>query len=127
MKQENFRFLWPFAGLAFAALFSLAVMALWNWVLPAVTGLPEINFLQAAGLLALSRILFGGFGGFGAAGGMFAGMRGADRGHINPFREKWFKMSDEERREFIRKHNPCRAPFFKEHDLDEPDPDKDKE
>jgi hypothetical protein len=35
---------------------------LWNWLMPMLFGLPEVTFWQAVGILALSRILFGGFG-----------------------------------------------------------------
>src|SRR2546423_9266130 len=38
------------------------VMLLWNWLAPALFGLRPIAFWQALGLLALCRILFGGFG-----------------------------------------------------------------
>lgn len=38
------------------------VMHLWNWLLPPLFGWPQIGFWQALGLLALCRILFGGFG-----------------------------------------------------------------
>jgi len=38
------------------------VMLLWNWLLPSVFGIRQITFLQALALLALCRILFGGFG-----------------------------------------------------------------
>ena len=38
---------------------SLAVMVLWNWLVPTVFGLPMIRFWQALGLLVLSKILFG--------------------------------------------------------------------
>lgn len=38
------------------------VMALWNWLMPALfAGTREIAYLQALGLLVLSKILFGGF------------------------------------------------------------------
>lgn len=43
------------------------VMQLWNWLLPSLFGLPQVTFWQALGLLALTRILFGGFGGGGHA------------------------------------------------------------
>jgi hypothetical protein len=108
MKHRNFRFWWPFAGLGFAALFSCVVMLLWNWLLPNIAGLPEITFLQAVGLLVLARILFGGIGGPGKMA-MGGAMRGGDRGQ---FREKWGKMSDEERQEFLRKHHPLHAHIF---------------
>ena len=42
-----------------------AVMLLWNWLLPPLFGLPEVTLLQAFGLFALGRLLFGGFGGGG--------------------------------------------------------------
>jgi hypothetical protein len=38
------------------------VMHLWNWLLPTLFGWRQITFWQAVGLLALCRILFGGFG-----------------------------------------------------------------
>jgi hypothetical protein len=38
------------------------VMRLWNWLLPPLFGVPEVTFWQAVGLLALSRIMFGGMG-----------------------------------------------------------------
>jgi hypothetical protein len=38
------------------------VMLLWNWLLPPLFNWPQISLLQAFGLLALCRILFGGFG-----------------------------------------------------------------
>jgi hypothetical protein len=38
------------------------VMALWNWLVPALfPGGKDISYLQAMGLLVLSKILFGGF------------------------------------------------------------------
>jgi len=43
------------------------VLLLWNWLLPPLFGLPAITFLQALGLLALCRILFGGFSSGGRA------------------------------------------------------------
>ena len=44
------------------------VMLLWNWLLPPLFGWPEITLLQGFGLLALCRILFGGFGKGGGGG-----------------------------------------------------------
>ena len=38
------------------------VMHLWNWLLPSLFSWPQITFWQALGILALCRILFGGFG-----------------------------------------------------------------
>ena len=49
--------------LGMLALASLAVQGLWNWLAPEVFGLGQITWIQALGLLALSRILFGSWGG----------------------------------------------------------------
>jgi hypothetical protein len=43
----------------------LLTVGLWNALMPAILGLPAISFWQAVGLLLLSRVLFGGFGGLG--------------------------------------------------------------
>ena len=44
------------------AALGLVVMALWNWLMPALfAGASKIDYLQALGLLVLSKILFGGF------------------------------------------------------------------
>jgi hypothetical protein len=48
-------------GLLALAIFGFVVMTLWNWLLPALLGVKAVTFWQALGLLALSRILFGGF------------------------------------------------------------------
>lgn len=51
------------AGIAvFVAIGGFVVRELWNWLLPPLFGVPPVRFWQAIGLLALSRILFGGFG-----------------------------------------------------------------
>ena len=90
------------------AAFSAALMLLWNWLLPSIFGITVINFWQALGILALSKILFGGFGRhrFGHRHG---------RGHHNRIREKWMNMSDEERKEFLkhRRHFDFEHPNFK--------------
>ena len=48
--------------LALFILFSLVVMLLWNTIMPGLLGTGCLNYLQAAGLLLLCRILFGGLG-----------------------------------------------------------------
>jgi hypothetical protein len=67
---------WIRKGLMFVTFFvgmtllvGLVVMGLWNAILPAVLGIKTITFLQALGILLLSKILFGGFhGGFRGRG-----------------------------------------------------------
>ena len=50
------------AAACFGLLFGLIIQALWNWLMPAVFGLPTINYWQAFGLVLLTRILFGTMG-----------------------------------------------------------------
>jgi hypothetical protein len=76
----------PLILLAFALFIALGgwvVMSLWNWLLPPLFGWPALTFWQALGLLALCRILFGGFG--------FRGSRRSRR---------WERMTPEERERF---------------------------
>lgn len=42
--------------------FGLIFLLLWNWLMPAIFGLPQINYYQALGLLILSKIIFSGAG-----------------------------------------------------------------
>jgi hypothetical protein len=55
------RMLVLFAG--FLLLASVAVMLLWNALIPAIFGGARITLIQALGLLVLARILVGGRGG----------------------------------------------------------------
>jgi len=96
----KFRFLGIMMFLAMIAVFSVAAMFLWNVLMPEIFGLPVLNYWQAVGLVILARILFGGlgpghFGALGVRSGFHQG---------NPFREKWLKMTDDERVEFVRTH-----------------------
>jgi len=64
MKNQcchKLRFLIPLAVLAFLALFTYAVHALWNGILVEVLGVKVITYWQALGILVLAKILFGGF------------------------------------------------------------------
>ena len=96
----KFRFAGIGIMLATCAVFGVAVMLLWNALLPKIFGLPQLNYLQATGLLILARILFGSLGnggGWGAA---------RSRRHLhneNGLRFKWMTMSDDERKEFVEK------------------------
>jgi hypothetical protein len=102
----KFRIAGMFIALAMLAVFGVGVMFLWNALLPGIFGLSIINYWQSAGLLLLSRILFGGLGGFGR--GLFMPHGGYSRDerlfrHGNPLREKWMNMTDEERKAFAQK------------------------
>lgn len=73
---------------AIIAALSWVVMHLWNGLLPGLFGWPSLSFVQALGLLVLSRILFGGLRGGGRGPGMHW------RRHM---RERWEQMTPEER------------------------------
>ena len=64
------------------------VMALWNWLLPNLFfGVKEIDYVQAMGVLLLSKILFGGF-------------RGHCSGHAKWHQPRLESMTPEEREKF---------------------------
>ena len=88
------RILWAARIAAFvalgAALFGFIVMGLWNWLAPAVFGGHAITFWQALGILVLSKILFGGFG----------PRHGPPAFWRRRMRERWARMSPEEREQF---------------------------
>lgn len=83
MKKIWIAVIAPPAIVLFVWLFGELTMHLWNWLLPPLFGWHLITFWQALGLLLLSRILFGSWGG--------GGNRRARR------RERWERMSPEER------------------------------
>jgi len=63
--NKKWIFLAPVAILAMLLFITIGgevVLKLWNWLLPPIFGWRQITFWQAVGLLALCRILFGGFG-----------------------------------------------------------------
>jgi len=67
--KRKWIFLAPLAILGillFIAIGGELVMRLWNWLLPSLFGWHQITFWQAIGILALCRILFGGFGRHGS-------------------------------------------------------------
>lgn len=85
--RRDFRFMMPVLFIAGGLLMGGVVMFLWNAILVPVLHVGALTFWQGLGLLALSRILFGGFRG-GPWGG---GHRGG------PWKDKWRSMSEEER------------------------------
>ncbi len=81
-----------------AAVFTFAVMWLWNWLMPAIFGLHTIRFWQALGLLVLCKILFRGWA---PAFGMHWRRR---------MFERWQQMTPEEREKFRAGMRSC-GPF----------------
>ena len=127
MKRKGFKIAgMVLLGIGAGAGFTLAVMLLWNSLIPSIFGLGIISFWQALGLLVLSRLLFGGFGHGGGRG--FGGMH-----HKNRIREKWMSMTPEQQKEFVdkRKERMCggrfgRRRFFGGRDFDFETTDSDK-
>lgn len=97
------------AMIFFVVIGGAVVMLLWNWLLPTLFGWPQITIWQALGLLALCRILFGGFGSRGGYRSRFRhrwkerwnerwNERWAER-----WGERWERMTPEERERFRRR------------------------
>jgi hypothetical protein len=73
--------------LVFVAIGGGIVLLLWNWLLPSLFGWRPITFGQAVGILALCRILFGGFG-----------AHGSGRSNLRRrLAERWERLTPEER------------------------------
>src|SRR5262249_17998394 len=78
------------------------VKLLWNWLAPPLFGLPLLSFWQALALLALCRILFGGFGMHGPRNSSHR-LRMTDRmvdRMVDRFADRWHHMAPEERERF---------------------------
>jgi len=91
--RRKWIFLAPLAILGillFIAIGGEVVLQLWNWLLPPIFGWRQITFWQALGILALCRILFGGFG-----------IHGSGRSNFRRrMAERWELMTPEERERF---------------------------
>ena len=79
----------------FINLIGFGTMYLWNWLMPFLFKLPAITFLQALGLILLSKILFG----FGRGGGRF----GSSRRWQHRMQERFANMTPEEKEKFNQK------------------------
>jgi hypothetical protein len=92
------KFLYLIFCIAVFLLLSIAVMFLWNAILPQVTQLNKITYWQALGLMILCRVLFGRFN-FGDKGRnskhflkeKLMGMNENDRAS---FKEEWRKRCE---------------------------------
>ena len=73
----------------------LVVMLLWNWLIPVLfVGVPPIGYWQALGILALSKILFGG-------------LRGGGHEYWRERRQRWANMSPQEREQLKSRFSRC--------------------
>jgi hypothetical protein len=100
-RRRRLLFIAPLAVLGLALFTFLGgeiVMLLWNWLLPPLFGWRQITFWQALALLALCRILFGGFGRHGFSP---SGMRRRIAERIeHRIEERMEHMTPEERERF---------------------------
>jgi len=89
---------WIFiAPLLFTVIGGEIVLLLWNWLLPPLLGWRQVTFWQALGLLALCRILFGGFGWRGAGRSSFRRRMDERCGHMTPEERERFRERMRER------------------------------
>jgi hypothetical protein len=86
MRRKWWIFVLAPVGMAiFMAIGGEVVRLLWNWLAPTLFGGRLITFWQALGLLALCRILFGGFGLGGGSHRSYSRRRMAERcGQMTP-------------------------------------------
>ena len=88
-------FVFGIGALVFASLMALllgfVLLFLWNWLMPAIFGLPVITYWQAWGLILLSHLLFKGHGGHGRHGhpGFRGHNRNCDDKDFQDFRKKF--------------------------------------
>lgn len=92
----------PFIILGLTA-FSLLTMLLWNALMPVIFHLPQLSFVQAIGILILSKILFGGHFGPHHRGGPFG------------IRHKIASMTPEEREVFFKNLHERRSNWWEKH------------
>ena len=67
------------------------VMQLWNWLVPPLFGWHQITFWQALAMLALCRILFGGFGNHGSSHSGIRRRMAERREHMTPEERERFR------------------------------------
>jgi hypothetical protein len=79
-------------ALAAALALGFAVMALWNFVIPPLTGWHPLTFVQALALFVLCRLLLGGFRGRHRRHGMHA---------------RWQQLSPQERDRLRQRFGRC--------------------
>ena len=79
-------------------LFTFVVMWLWNWLMPEIFRLGMITFWQAAGILLLSKIIFSS----SCHGQRWHSDRRKKYWHSR-FEEKWKRVPEEKRNEFMQK------------------------
>jgi len=70
------------AAIVFLLLFGYVFMLLWNWLMPAIFGLPLLTYWKAFGLLAMAKLLFGSFNGMDSK-------KSSRKSHKRPKERRW--------------------------------------
>ncbi len=91
-------------------LFTYVVMLLWNWLMPFIFDLPPLTYLQAGGVLVLSKILFGGFG---KGNKKSCCCNSGRKGWSEKMKARWGNMSKEEKEAFKQKYKDRSSGFGK--------------
>ncbi|HTF04225.1 MAG TPA: hypothetical protein VK826_09365 [Bacteroidia bacterium] len=95
-----------FTVLAFAL--AWVTMLLWNWLVPGIFGGPMITYVEAAGLMILGRLLFGGFKSGKSCCHHGGGWHHGKHGYWKKrWESKMAGMSPEEREKFRSGMNKC--------------------
>ena len=89
-------------GMTVVLIMGTAVMLLWNWLVPVLFRGPIISLWQALGLLALCRILTGGWG----RGGTYWIQQ--KQHWRKKFEEKWNNMTPDEQEHLKHSFTRCR-------------------
>lgn len=96
--KKKFWLIFPFVLIAIG-LFIWFFQWLWNSILPDVLGVKSISYWQAFGILIISKILFGSYGGKKR----FGGNSSCDDSPKSTWKQKWeskFCDNEEEREKF---------------------------
>ncbi len=110
--MKGFKWQWIVKILLFAPLFVLVFVGgtqwLWNHLAVDLFNAPHITFVETIGLMLLGRLITGGFHkGPGSHKWQGEGFSGPPWKRARQMREKWYKMTPEEREEFKKKWADC--------------------
>lgn len=95
-------------ALTLALVFGVAVMLLWNGIMPDILGTPRITYWQGVGLLLLARILAGGIGHGRTGHGRATGCREGDP--RKAYDDWWKEVGERSFREHSREASGQDAP-----------------
>lgn len=94
--RKNKRIIPVIIHIAVILLIGVAVMFLWNYIIPSITGWSEINYWETLALMLLGRLL---------TGGLFSAWHiKHGNSHYARHKAEISNMTREEKREYIREH-----------------------